>query len=102
MRTFQLRRYDIAEGKMPEFTAWLDQTLIPVRKQFGFQIEFRLIETKANRFIWCVSLPGDEAEFLKVQDAYAASAERAAAFESFPDCIESSEIGFVEALDLPK
>ena len=87
---------------MPEFLGWLDQTLIPVRKQFGFQIEFRLIENKANRFNWCVSLPGDEDEFLIVQDTYAASSERAAAFESFPDCIESSEIGFVEALDLPK
>lgn len=102
MRTYQLRRYDIAQGMMPEFTAWLHSTLIPVRESFGYQIEFQLIDQEAGQFIWCVSLAGDEAEFLKIQATYNDSAERAKAFETFPKCINSMQISFVEALDLPK
>ncbi len=87
---------------MAGFTSWLNSTLIPVREGFGYQIEFQLVDHEANEFVWCVSLPGDEAEFLKIQDQYNASAERDKAFETFPKCIESMQISFVEALDLPK
>ncbi|MFM1767415.1 MAG: hypothetical protein RIR81_796, partial [Actinomycetota bacterium] len=41
-------------------------------------------------------------EFLKIQEQYNASSERAKAFETFPKCIDSMQISFVEALDLPK
>lgn len=102
MRTFQLRRYQIAEGQMAGFTAWLHSTLIPAREAFGYRIEFQLVDHKTHEFIWCVSLPGDEAAFLKIQDQYNSSAERAKAFETFPMCIDSMQISFVEALDLPQ
>ena len=102
MRTYQLRRYQIATGKMAEFTTWLHSILIPVREGFGFRIEFQLIDHQASEFVWCVSVSGDEVEFLKIQDLYASSAERAKAFESFPNCIDSMQISFVKALDLPK
>ncbi len=102
MRTYQLRRYQIAAGAMNGFTDWLHSTLIPVRQGFGYRIEFQLINHETNEFIWCVSLAGDEAEFLKTQEQYNTSTERAKAFETFPNCIESMQISFVEALDLPK
>ena len=101
-RTYQLRRYQIAAGAMSGFTAWLNSTLIPVREGFGYQIEFQLVDHEANEFVWCVSLAGDEESFLKVQEQYNASAERAKAFETFPKCIDSMQISFVQALDLPK
>lgn len=101
-RTYQLRRYKIATGAMSGFTAWLNSTLIPVREGFGYRIEFQLVDHEASDFIWCVSLAGDEAEFLKIQEQYNTSAERAKAFETFPKCIDSMQISFVEALDLPK
>jgi hypothetical protein len=102
VRTFQLRRYKIADGKLPEFTAWLNSTLIPARESFGYRIEFQLVDREASEFVWCVSLEGDEGEFLAIQQRYNDSDERAKAFETFPKCIDSMQISFVEALDLPQ
>jgi hypothetical protein len=87
---------------MAEFVAWLDSTLIPVREGFGYRIEFKLIDHENSQFVWCVSLPGDELSFLKVQADYNQSPERAHAFETFPKCIDQMHISFVEELDLPK
>jgi hypothetical protein len=102
VRTYQLRRYKITAGEMSGFTAWLNSTLIPVREEFGFRVEFKLVDKETSEFVWCVSLAGDEAEFLKVQDQYNNSAQRAKAVETLPKCIASMQISFVEALDLPK
>ena len=102
MRTHQLRRYKIADGKLPEFASWLNSTLIPVREGFGFRVEFQLVDREASEFVWCVSLAGDEQNFLKIQEQYNESAERAEAVETLPKCIDSMTISFVEALDLPK
>ena len=102
MRTHQLRRYKIADGKLPEFASWLNSTLIPVREGFGFRVEFQLVDRGASEFVWCVSLAGDEQNFLKIQEQYNESAERAEAVETLPDCIDSMTISFVEALNLPK
>ena len=102
MRTYQLRRYQIAEGRMSEFLTWLDSMLIPVREGFGYRVEFKLIDWSTNEFVWCVSLEADEPGFLEIQKKYNDSAERSKAFETFPNCIEQMQISFVEALDLPK
>ncbi len=102
MRTHQLRRYKIADGKLPEFTSWLNSTLIPVRESFGFRVEFQLVDKEAGEFVWCVSLGGDENNFLKIQEQYNESPQRAKAVETLPKCIVSMQISFVEALDLPK
>lgn len=87
---------------MAGFTTWLHSTLIPVREGFGFRVEFQLVDHEAGEFIWCVSLEGDEHHFLKIQEQYNTSNERAKAMETFPACIDSMQISFVEALDLPK
>jgi hypothetical protein len=102
VRTHQLRRYKIADGKMPDFTSWLNSTLIPVRESFGFRVEFQLVDREASEFIWCVSLDGDEENFLKIQEQYNESPQRAKAVETMPKCIDSMQISFVEALDLPQ
>lgn len=102
MRTYQLRRYKIADGKLPEFSSWINSTLIPVREGFEFRVEFQLVDHEASEFIWCVSLAGDEDQFLNIQEQYNTSPERAKAVETLPKCIDSMQISFVEALDLPK
>jgi hypothetical protein len=102
VRTHQLRRYQIAVGKMPEFTSWLNSTLIPVRESFGFRVEFQLVDREASEFVWCVSLDGDQDYFLKIQEQYNESPQRAKAVENLPKCIDSMQISFVEALDLPQ
>ena len=73
-----------------------------MREGFEFRVEFQLVDHEASEFIWCVSLAGDEDQFLKIQEQYNTSPERAKAVETLPKCIDSMQISFVEALDLPK
>jgi hypothetical protein len=102
MRTYQLRRYEIDPGTMPQFVEWMDSLLIPARESFGYRVEFKLIDNENSQFVWCVSLPGDHIAFLEIQDQYNSSEARAKAFESSPNCFKALSVSFVEALDLPK
>lgn len=102
MRTYQLRRYEIDLGSMSKFVDWMDSLLIPARESFGYRVEFKLIDKENSQFVWCVSLPGDEAAFLEIQDKYNASEARAKAFESSPNCFKALSVSFVDALDLPQ
>jgi hypothetical protein len=60
------------------------------------------VDRDAHEFIWCVSLEGNQESFLDIQERYNTSSERAGAFQTFPNCIDSMQISFVDALDLPK
>ena len=91
--TVQLRRYVIEPGRMADFLEWFP-TIVPVREHFGFRVLFALASDEFSTFTWAVSLDGDEAEFVEVEDRYTASPERAEAFATFPDCIAGKEIGF--------
>ena len=87
---------------MQDFLAWMDSTLIPARLEFGYRVEFRLVDKENSQFVWCVSLEGTEADFLEIQAKYNDSPQRAKAFESSPNCFKSLSVSFVDALDLPK
>ena len=95
MTTVQLRRYLIDPGRMDDFLAWFP-ALLPVREQYGFRVLFALAEREHSTFTWAVATDGDEAAFTERSDTYQTSPERAAVFETFPRCITSMEIGFVE------
>lgn len=98
MKTIQLRRYEITPGMMNEFLHWLNQDLTPVREAFGFAAEWRYIDVEKNEFVWAVSLPTDQAGFLKIQEKYDASAERSVAFKTYPNCIAQKHVSFVSEL----
>ena len=93
METVQLRRYLIEPGRMADFLAWFP-TIVPVREQYGFRVLFALADREHDTFTWAVALDGDEAAFREVEATYSGSAERAAAFETFPHCVAEQEIGF--------
>ena len=93
--TVQLRRYRIEPGRMADFLAWFP-AIVPVREQFGFRLLFALADRENDTFTWAVSHDGDVPAFQQVEATYNASPERATAFETFPQCIASMEIGFVE------
>jgi antibiotic biosynthesis monooxygenase (ABM) superfamily enzyme len=95
MTTVQLRRYVVEPGRMDDFLAWFP-AVIPVREKYGFRLLFALAERERDTFTWAVSYDGDEAAFTEAVEAYSASPERAAAFETFPHCVTSMEIGFAE------
>jgi len=96
VRTIQLRRYEIAPGMLEEFRAWVNLEVLPIRKQFGFRVEFVYIDNKNSEFIWAVSVQGAAAEFLELEKRYNESEERAAAGAKRPDCLISADIRFVE------
>ena len=93
--TVQLRRYQVEPGRMADFLAWFP-TLVPVREQYGFRLLFALADHERGTFTWAVACDGDVPTFERVQATYNDSPERATAFETFPRCISSMEIGFVE------
>ncbi|MGZ4539893.1 MAG: hypothetical protein ACXVXS_12305 [Blastococcus sp.] len=93
--TVQLRRYRIEPGRLADFLAWFP-SIVPVREHFGFRLLFALADRENETFTWAVSYDGDVPAFQQVEATYNASPERATAFETFPKCIASMEIGFVE------
>ena len=97
-RTVQLRQYDIIPGTMDDFVAWFTADVIPMRIDYGYRVEFAYIDREANAVTWAVSLPGDEAEFSRIDEEYKVSPERAAVFEGVPKRISGSKLSFVEVL----
>ena len=95
MSTVQLRRYRIEPGRMADFTAWFP-TVMPARELFGFRPVFAYADHALGTFTWAIAHDGDEGDFLAAEQAYNASPERAAAFETFPRCVAEQVNGFVE------
>lgn len=96
MKTVQLRRYQIVPGEYEAFVSWFDSRMPAVRRGAGFEVEFAYGVAETSEFVWAVSVAGDRAEFERVEAAYAASPERAAAFEGVPDRIAGKSIDYVE------
>jgi hypothetical protein len=80
---------------MPDFLAWFP-AIVPVREQFGFRVTLALADREHDTFTWAVELDGDPDRFREVEATYLASPERAAAFETFPDCLTGTEIGLAD------
>lgn len=96
MKTVQLRRYQIVPGEYEAFVSWFEERMPSVRRATGFEVEFAYGVPEANEFVWAVSVPGDRAEFERVEAAYVVSPERAAAFDGIPDRIAAKEISYVD------
>ncbi len=95
-KTVQLRRYEIVPGRLEEFRGWLNKEVLPIRKQFGFQVEFMYLDNANSEFIWAVSVPGSVEDFIAVENAYDASVVRKLAGEKRPDCLVSVDTKFVD------
>ena len=91
-RTVQLRRYRIVEGEMPAFTSWWRERLLPARRAFGFALEFAVVVPETDEFVWAVSVAGDAEAFARLDAAWTASPERAAAFEGVPQRVASMDL----------
>jgi hypothetical protein len=93
--TVQLRHYHVEPGRMGDFLAWFP-AILPVRERFGFRVPFALADREHDTFTWAVELDGDADRFKEVEATYLASTERAAAFETFPNCLTETEIGLAD------
>ncbi len=98
MKTIQLRRYEIVPGELPAFVSWWSEWMPTVRTDAGFTIEFAYVNSEANEFVWAVSVPGDEAHFAEVDEAYMKSDERARAFDGVPDRTVAKHVTIVKSL----
>ena len=97
-RTVQLRHYDLLPGTMDDFVAWFTADVLPLRIDYGYRVEFAYVDRESNSVDWAVSLPGDQAEFTRIDAEYQVSPERAAVFDGVPKRIASSRLSFVEVL----
>jgi antibiotic biosynthesis monooxygenase (ABM) superfamily enzyme len=88
----QLRRYEIKPGAMEQFLEAV-RAAFPVREQYGFTVEFALIDEERNQFTWAVSHDGD---FAAAEAAYYESPERAALPANPADFIDTMHLGMVK------
>ncbi|GGA68528.1 hypothetical protein GCM10011490_18760 [Pseudoclavibacter endophyticus] len=81
-----------------EFVEWFTTRLTPVREAAGFTVAFAAANRERSEFVWAVSVDGDRDRFDAIDAAYAASPERAAAFEGVPQFANDMQLDFVERL----
>ena len=93
----QLRRYEVIAGQMDDLLAWFP-TIIGVREQFGFKVEFMFVDRDRNEVTWAVSHPGD---FDAAFEVFAASPEREAAFAGQPNRVSTMHVAMVETAFAP-
>ena len=91
-RTVQLRRYRIVAGEMDAFVAWWSSRLLPARVAYGFTLESAYVVPETDEFVWAVSAEGDREAFGRLDAAWAASSERAAAFEGVPQRVAAMDL----------
>lgn len=92
MPGLQLRRYQIAPGAMDDFVTWW-RTLVPARRQYGFEVVFACVDESTNQFTWAVRHDGD---FEAVEERWMVSPERTALFEGTPKRIDEAFITMVQ------
>ena len=92
----QLRRYEIAEGRLDDIANWFP-AIVPVRAKFGFTVEFAYADSDANEFVWAVSYPGSVEDFEAAVEAYNDSPERAELFAGFESPVTAMHLSYVDS-----
>jgi hypothetical protein len=91
-RTVQLRRYRIVDGELDAFVDWWRARLLPARIAYGFVLESAYVVPETDEFVWAVSVEGDAEAFGRLDAAWTASPERAAAFEGVPQRVAAMDL----------
>ncbi len=94
----QLRRYEIAEGRMDDFLAAFPR-MIPVRNQYGFSVDFAYADRDNNQFVWSTTHKGDIDAFKAAEAVYVDSPERIAALEALRGLVDKAHVAMVETVD---
>jgi hypothetical protein len=93
--SYQLRRYELDPDLADAFLAWVDNDVMPIRKQFGFKAEWMYLAADKSELTWLASYPGSEDDFLQAEAAYTASPERSQAASTMPPALVKAHVGFV-------
>ena len=99
--TVQLRRYRLAPGARESFLAFWRDTVMPVRRDHGFDLVFAYLIPETDEFVWAVSHGGDATAFAEADRAYQESPDRRAAFQDQPRRVVEQLVHLVEPARSP-
>ena len=95
MITYQLRRYELNPELADAFLAWVENEVMPIRRQFGFRAEWMYLNSDKSELTWLASFAGSEDAFLEAEAKYSNSPERTRAAASMPAALLKAHVGFV-------
>jgi hypothetical protein len=81
---------------MEQFIAWVIASIIPLREELGYRVEFKFADWDKSEFVWMVSREGDRAQFEAADAFYHSSPQRAEVIKSIPTPPLKQHISFVE------
>jgi hypothetical protein len=93
----QLRRYEIAEGRLDDFLKAFP-AMIPVRNQYGFSVDFAYGDHENSQFVWSTSHDGDQAAFEAAEAVLKDAPERAEALKGLAGMVEKLHVTMVESI----
>ena len=96
----QIRIYKIHAGRMGEWLTGWGNSIVPLRRKFGFEVVGAWVNRESNRFVWVLSLPASE-DWDSRDRAYYASEERRAFRPDPANCVAEAETILGEAVTLP-
>ena len=91
----RLRIYTIKQNRLRHFVKEWRETVLPLRREHGFEITQAWVVEASNQFIWVVNYQGNESWETK-EKAYYTSAERKKVNPNPARLISVSEQYFVE------
>ena len=95
MITYQLRRYELNPELADAFLAWVENEVMPIRRQFGFRAEWMYLNSDKSELTWLASFAGSEDAFLEAEAKYSNSPERTKAASKMPAALLKAHVGFV-------
>ena len=75
MRTVQIRTYRVREGLLDEWVRAWQTLVVPLRREFGFEVHGSWVDRERAAHIWVISYDGDQS-FEEANAAYWASPQR--------------------------
>ncbi len=98
MITYQLRRYELNPELADDFLAWVENDVMPIRKQFGFTAEWMYLNSDKTELTWLASFQGSEEAFLEAEAKYSSSPERTKAAANMPAALLKAHVGLVSKI----
>ena len=95
MITYQLRRYELNPELADDFLVWVENDVMPIRKQFGFKAEWMYLNSHKTELTWLASFQGSEDAFFEAEAKYSNSPERTKAAASMPAALLKAHVGLV-------
>lgn len=75
MKTVQIRTYMVRVGRLDEWVEAWRTLIVPLRREFGFEVHGSWVDRERSAHIWVISYDGDRS-FEEANAAYWASAQR--------------------------